>query len=211
MVETQADRQFRKMDWAHSLDSFDVDDSGLRKLAGDRNEIVITQGIRFRTPGIADANNIIFTSQWDNYPKEKTISLSGKASHAWFLMAGSTNPMQSQLTNGIIEIEYTDGTKDSLVLRNPETWWPIDQDYYTDGFAFSLKMPRPIRIHLNSGEIVSGGESKARFNGKKIPGGAATVLEMSLDSSKTLKSLTLKTIAYDVVIGLMSITLSRTE
>lgn len=117
--------------------------------------------------------------------------------------------MQSQLTNGLVLIQYADGTEDSLVLRNPETWWPIDQDYYTDGFAFSLKTPRPIRIHLKSGEVVSGEESKAKFNGKKIVGGAATVLDMPLDSSKTLKSLTLKTIANDVVIGLMAITLSR--
>lgn len=198
-------------DWPHPHESFVVDDSGLRRLAHDRNEIVLPQGIRFKTPGLAGVNNILFTSQWDNYPHEKTIPLSGKASHAWFLMTGSTNPMQSQLTNGVIQIQYTDGTMDSLILRNPETWWPIDQDYYTDGFAFSLKKPRPIRVHLKSGEAVSGDESKARFNGKKIPGGAATVFDMPLDSNKTLKSLTLKTIANDVVIGLMSITLSRLE
>ena len=193
-------------DWPHPHESFVVDDSGLRKLAHDKNEIVLPQGIRFNTPGLAEANNILFTSQWDNYPHEKTIPLSGKASHAWFLMAGSTNPMQSQLTNGLIQVQYTDGTMDSLLLRNPETWWPIDQDYFTDGFAFSLNRPRPIRVHLKTGEVVSGEESKARFNGKKIPGGAATVFDMPLDYSKTLRSLTLKTIANDVVIGLMSIT-----
>jgi hypothetical protein len=151
----------------------------------------------------------MFTSQWDNYPHEKMILLSGKSPHAWFLMAGSTNPMQSQLTNGVIRVEYTDGTIDTLALRNPETWWPVDQDYYTDGFAFSLKRPRPIRVHLSSGSVVTGEESKATFNGKKIPGGAATVLDMPLDESKTLKSLTLKTVANDVVIGLMAVTLLR--
>lgn len=195
-------------DWPHPHETFDVDDSGIRKSAGGKNEIVLPQGIRFSTPGAVDANNIMFTSQWDNYPRALTIPLSGKASHAWFLMAGSTNPMQSQLTNAVIEVQYSDGTMDSLVLRNPETWWPIDQDYYTDGFAFSLKKPRPIRVHLSSGLIVSGEESKSRFNGKKIPGGAATVLDMLLDESKSLKSLTLKTVANDVVVGLMAVTLA---
>ena len=42
-----------------------------------------------------------------------------------------------------------------------------------------------------------------------IDGGAATVLDMPLKASKTLKSLTLKTLANDVVIGLMSVTLQR--
>lgn len=198
-------------DWPHPLETFDVNDSGFRKMAGEKNEIMLPQGIRFNTPGEEGKNNILFTSQWDNYPSEKKISLTGKASHAYFLMAGSTNPMQSQLSNGEIVVEYTDGSVDTLALRNPETWWPIDQDYYTDGFAFSLKKPRPIRIHLLPGKIVSGEESKQMFNGKKIPGGAATVLDMPLDNSRILKSMTLKTIANDVVIGLMAVTLIRTE
>jgi hypothetical protein len=194
-------------DWPHPHETFDVNDSGLRKSAGDKNEVILPQGIRFSTPGVADAHNIMFTSQWDNYPREKTIPLSGRASHAWLLMAGSTNPMQSQLTNAVIIVQYTNGSMDSLVLRNPETWWPIDQDYYTDGFAFSLKKPRPLRVHLASGKIFSGDESKAKFNGKKIPGGVATVFDMVLNENKTLQSLTVRAVANDVVVGLMAVTL----
>ncbi len=196
-------------DWPHPLETHNIDDSGLRKLAGEKNSITLPQGISFSTPGAADKNNILFTSQWDNYPKEKSISLTGTASHAWLLMAGTTNPMQSQLTNGSVVVEYTDGTTDSLALRNPETWWPIEKDYYTDGFAFSLKQPRPIRLHLKTGAIVSGEESKARYNGREIDGGAATVLDLPLNNGKKLKQLTVKTIANDVVIGLMAVTLLR--
>ena len=196
-------------DWPHPHENFEVNDSGLRKIAGDKNEIVLPKGIRFSTPGETNKNNILFTSQWDNYPKTVSIPLSGKASHIYFLMAGSTNPMQSQLTNGEIVVEYADGTVDMLALRNPENWWPIDQDYYTDGFAFALQQPRPMRVHLKTGKLVSGEESKAKYNGKKIDGGAATVLDMLIDPSKTLKSITLKTIANDVVIGLMGISLLR--
>ncbi|MEY3577859.1 MAG: hypothetical protein RL394_1444, partial [Bacteroidota bacterium] len=196
-------------DWPHPHENFEVNDSGLRKMAGDKNEILLPKGIRFSTPGETNKNNILFTSQWDNYPKTFTIPLSGKASHAYFLMAGSTNPMQSQLTNGEIVVEYADGTTDRLVLRNPESWWPIDQDYYTDGFAFALQQPRPMRVHLKTGKIILGEESKAKYNGKKIDGGAATVQDMLLDPAKELKSLTLKTIANDVVIGLMGLSLLR--
>lgn len=196
-------------DWPHFAATHEVNDEGLRKLAGEKNSITLPQGIPFSTPGEEGKKNIFFTSQWDNYPKEKSVSLSGKASHAYFLMAGSTNPMQSQLTNGTVIVQYTDGTADSLILRNPETWWPIDQDYYTDGFAFALKQPRPVRLHLKTGKFVTGDESNMNFNGKKIPGGAATVLDMPLNASKTLQSITLKTIANDVVIGVMAITLQR--
>jgi hypothetical protein len=196
-------------DWPHTLRTFDVDDIGLRQLAGTQNSITLPQGIIFSTPGTQGVHNILFTSQWDNYPKEKTMPLSGNASHAWFLMAGSTNPMQSQLDNGLIIVQYTDGSTDELVLRNPETWWPIEQDYYTDGFAFALKTPRPIRVHLKTGKIVSGEDSKIHYNGKAIDGGAATILDLPLNKNKNLQSLTLRTIANDVVIGLMSVTLAR--
>ncbi|WP_448700216.1 DUF4450 domain-containing protein [Mucilaginibacter sp. AW1-3] len=198
-------------EWTGYAETHVIDDSGLRKAAGDKNMITLSQGISFATPGTVGTNNIMFTSQWDNYPHEKTVSLSGKANHAWFLMAGSTNTMQSQMENGALVVEYTDGTQDVLQLRNPETWWPIEKDYYDDGFAFSLKQMRPIRVHLKTGEIFSAEESKAKFNGKiqYIDGGSATVLDMPLNVSKTLKSITLKTIANDVVIGLMSVTLAR--
>lgn len=116
--------------------------------------------------------------------------------------------MQSQFTNGAMVINYTDGSSDSLTLRNPETWWPIEKEYYTDGFAFSLKQPRPIRVHLKTGAIVSGEDSKQTYNGRKIAGGAAIVPDLPLNPSKMLKSLILKTIANDVVIGLMSLTLA---
>lgn len=193
--------------WPNALAVADIDDSGLRKLAGADNQIVLPQGIRLITPGDAQKQNILFTSQWDNYPAEKSIPLSGSASHAYFLMAGSTNHMQSQFDNGQIVVTYTDGSADSLVLRNPETWWPIQEDYYTDGFAFNLKMPRPLRIHLKTGLIVSGEQQATKADGHLIAGGAATVLDLPLDSTKTLQSLSLKTLANDVVIGLMSITL----
>jgi hypothetical protein len=125
------------------------------------------------------------------------------------MMAGSTNTMQSQLDNGEVIVGYTDGTKERLALRNPESWWPIEEDYLTDGYAFALKAARPTRIHLKTGDIVPGEESKAKYDGKIIDGGAATILDLPLNASKQLKSLILRTLANDVVIGLMGITLER--
>jgi hypothetical protein len=51
----------------------------------------------------------------------------------------------------------------------------------------------------------------ATFKGKggKVSGGAATVLDLPLDPAKELKSLTVRALANEVVIGLMSVTLAR--
>jgi hypothetical protein len=198
--------------WAYPLTTAVIDDSGLRKRAGEKNEIITSEQIPFATPGENGKKNILFTSQWDNYPDSAIISLSGKAAHAYFLVAGSTNPMQSRLINGEVVIKYKDGTASILKLENPETWWPVEQDYYTDGFAFTTGAPKPLRVYLKSGidtRTFNDYTTIRGFSSRAIDGGAATVLDMPLDPQKELKSLVVKAIANDVVIGLMSVTLLR--
>ena len=199
-------------DWCYPLVEANIDDSGLRKAAGDKNEFDTPQGLKFATPGKAGEKNILFTSQWDNYPKQAEVPLSGKASHAYFLMAGSTNPMQSRIVNGQVMVNYTDGTNDVLELKNPQTWWPIEQDYEDDGYAFQLNAARPIRVYLKSGIAATEWNTFKGikgFAGRGIDGGAATILDLPLNPAKELKNLQLKTIANDVVIGLMGVTLVR--
>jgi hypothetical protein len=202
--------------WCEPNASFDVDDSGLRSLAAQNGgKIILPDGISFVTPGESGAKNIIFTSQWDNYPREVSVPLSGKSSHAFLLMAGSTAAMQSRFDNGEVIVTYADGSTNKLTLRNPETWWPIDQDYFFDDFAFRQNLPGetpvplPPRVDLRTGKIRLLDMENFKGKGKKVPGGAATVLDLPLDATKELKSLTVRAIANEVVIGLMSVTLAR--
>jgi hypothetical protein len=198
--------------WCYPLTQANIDDSGLRKLAGNKNEIFTPQKIPFNTPHDSVNSNIVFTSQWDNYSDEVRIPLNGSASAIHLMMAGSTNPMQSRIKNGEVIVTYTDDSKDTLQLRNPENWWPIEQDYMIDGYAFTTDAPFPLRLYLKDGTFANGLKkytSISGFTNMAIDGGAATVLDMPLNSKKKLKSLTVKAIANDVVIGLMSVTLQR--
>jgi hypothetical protein len=198
--------------WAYPLVMPNIGDSGLRNRAGKWNEIVTQKGIPLTTPSQHGLKNIVFTSQWDNYPDSVIIPLSGNASHAYFLMAGSTNPMQSRMVNGEVVIQYKDGSEEQLELKNPENWWPIEQDYYEDGFAFTTDAPKPVRVYFKTGEdtrTFNNYTSLRGFSNRAIDGGAGTILDMPLNPDKELKSLTLKAIANDVVIGLMSLTLVR--
>ena len=188
-----------------------LDDSGLRKASG----IGGFQGPRWvfhATPSEEDALNIAFTSKWDNYPDSITIPLKGKASHAYFMMTGTTNPMQTQLVNGTVTVTYTDGTTAILELKNPENWCPIEQDYYTDGYAFTTGGPKPPRVIFKTGEITRDFKDYTNIHGFTnygIDGGAGTILDLPLDPQKTLEKLTLEAQANDVIIGLMSITLLK--
>jgi len=191
-------------EWTHPLLTATINDSGFRANAAN-NIFSLPQGFFFQTPSDSSRNNIAFASQWDNYPKQIRIPLSGSASHAYLLMTGSTNPMQSRMVNGAMIFVYKDNTRDTLLLRNPESWWPIEQDYYDDGFAFTVGAPRPPRIRLKTGEIMS----DDAYAGKIIDGGAATVFDLPLKHHKTLKELKFETWTNDVVMGLMSVTLVR--
>ncbi|WP_262248605.1 DUF4450 domain-containing protein [Parapedobacter soli] len=196
--------------WCYPLTEANIDDSGLRREAGSDGLFQLPQGIPFRTPGKVDKSNILFVSMWDNYPEAATVPLSGTASHAYLVMAGSTNPMQSQFDNAEVIVTYKDGSEARLPLRNPGNWWPIEQDYYRDGYAFVTGQPHPYRIHLKTGEVHREAPRYTAIKGftdRAVDGGAATLLDMPLDPSKELKSLTLRALANEVVVGLMGITL----
>jgi hypothetical protein len=198
--------------WCYPNVEVKIDDSGLREKAKVNQQIETPEGILFNTPSDSNQKNIAFTSLWDNFPESISVPLQGSASHLYVMVAGTTNPMQSRFLNGQLIVKYTDGSTAILELKNPENWWPIEQDYYSDGFAFTTNAPKPPRVYLKSGNITRNfHDFKAikGFSGYGIDGGAATILDLPLDRNKTLQMLTLKTIANDVIIGLMSATLIR--
>ena len=196
--------------WCNFQKSFEVDDKGLRAAAGrNQGRVVLPQGIPFATPGTGDGNNIAFVSQWDNYPKEVSVALAGKASRAFLLMAGSTNSMQSRFDNGEVIVTYVDGSAERLALHNPTTWWPIDQDYFIDDFAFKRPQALPPRMDLRTGEVRVLNATTFKGKGGPVRGGAATVLDIPLSDRKELRSMQVRALANEVVVGLMAVTLAR--
>ena len=193
-------------EWCHPQYTPAIDDSGLRSLI-KKDELKVA-GVPFRSP--ATGSNIMFTTLWDNYPDESSVALHGKASSAYLLMAGSTNHMQSRIDNGMVTVTYADGSRTQMPLRNPDNWCPIEQDYYVDGKAFHTATARPYRICLGTGDVSRDLGAKLGIKGvygREIPGGAAQMLRMPLDPQKELKSITVRTLSNDVVIGLMAVTL----
>lgn len=197
--------------WAGGVNATaDIDDTGLRaRAARQHGQIVLPNSVPLVTPGQPEARNVLFVSQWDNYSHEATVPLSGRAKGIVMLMAGSTGPMQSRFENGEVIVTYDDDSFEKLALENPTNWWPIEQDYFIDDYQFNRPGPLPVRVDLKTGEVRVLDPVKFKGQGRAVPGGAATVVEFSLQSGKPLKSLTVRALANDVVIGLMSATLVR--
>jgi len=196
--------------WCHPAEQFTVDDRGLRAAsASNHGRIFLPNGVPLVTPGDAESPNIAFVSQWDNFPTEIVVPLSGRAAKVYLLVAGSTTAMQSRFENGEIVVTYTDGAQTRLALENPTTWWPIDQDFLIDDFAFARPGGLPPRVDLKSGKVRVLDPVNFKGRGGGVPGGAATVLDLTLDPSREVRSLTFRAIANEVVLGLMSATLQR--
>jgi len=177
--------------WAgHVNATADIHDRGLRALArAGHDRITLHDGVPLATPGENGVKNVIFVSQWDKYPREVTVPLSGKASGEVLLMAGSTNFMQSRFVNGEVVVAYADGSTAACELENPTNWWPIEQDYFIDDFQFRRPEPIPLRIDLKTGNVRLINIAEFKGRGGTVPGGAATVLNLALQSSKELKSI----------------------
>ena len=172
---------------------------------------------------LKEGKNIAYTSLWDNYPDSISVALKGKASHAYLLMAGSTNAMQYAIGNAVVRVEYSDGTSDELMLVPPVNWCPIEQDFLENTTAFPQPELRPYRVGLASGKVsrhlfrdlhLEVNRNMADVPGFKkavaeVDGGAAILLDMPLDGKKKLRRLTLRTLSNEVVIGLMGITLQK--
>ncbi len=211
-------------EWCHPKATFDIDDAPLRAmLAAAGDTLATTLGIGFAIP--SRGNNIVFTSLWDNYPAKASIQLTGKASHIYLLMAGSTNHMQWGMENAMLTAVYADGTSSTLPLVNPLNWAPIEQDFYTDDHAYAQPggAPNPYRLSFADGRVsrnllddmagkkvaIDGGMELGAKTGRAIPGGAGVLVDFPVDPEKQLASLTLETLSRDVVIGIMAVTLQR--
>lgn len=201
-------------EWCHPQQTATIDDSGLRALAGDEGAIRTQTGLVFRTP--REGANILFTSLWNNYPDRAAVPLRGHASHAYLLLAGSTNHMQCRIANGVVRIRYADGTEQTTELVNPDNWAPVEQDFYYDDHAFAPGrgwLP-PYRLHFATGRMSRTLGDELDIEGvypRTIEGGAGVVLDIATDPARELEALELETLSNDVVIGLMAVTLQAPD
>jgi hypothetical protein len=191
--------------WANPDGRAIIDDAGLRAAGGLLKTAI---GVSFATSG-GDAANCMFISHWEQDESSVNIPLSGRAHGIYLLMTGSTLPQCSRMQHGTVSVTYSDATSAKLSLRNPETWWPIEQDYLLDDYLFVNDAPLPPRVDLRTGQTRILDAASFHGEGRTVLGGAATILHLALDPAKELVSLQVEVDLYGIVVGLMAATLVR--
>jgi hypothetical protein len=192
--------------WANPDNRATIDDAGLRAANGLLHTPL---GVDFRTPA-GSAPNCLFLSYWKQDEPSTKLPLTGHANGIYLLMTGTTLPQCSRMTHATVAVTYSDGATATLPLRNPETWWPIEQDYLLDDYLFVNEAPLPPRVDLATGQTRILDPIAFHGRGRTIPGGAATILHLPLDPAKPLASLEIHTNLYGIVIALLAATLVRT-
>ncbi len=184
--------------WQMSLDPRnrppEIDLSGVPKLMDQSGRIVTPQGVPFAWPG--KDRNIAFTSQWDNWPRSVLVPVGAKGDAVWFLVCGSTNPMQGRIANAVLRLRYADGREEKLELVPPLNFWSLcrfekcDYDYKRDGFALPKSPPEQVQLGENCRAMI--------YGWKLRPG-------------EELETVTLETLSQEVVIGLMGMSVMNPD
>jgi len=162
---------------------------GAASLSDGHGNIVAGKGVPFAWQ--AGPKNIAFTSQWDNWPKQVEIPVNKTGEAVWFLLCGTTNPMEVRIANAELRMTYADGKVEKLAIVPPFNFWTlcpfggVDYDYDRDGFSLPKTPPTTVQLGRNCRGVVLGWHLR--------PGVA-------------LKSVTLATLSQQVVIGLMGVT-----
>jgi hypothetical protein len=129
---------------------------------------------------IASGNhNAAFVSLFDTFPDQLSIPIQQTAQHIYFLVVTSTNPMQSRIENGVLEIHFKDGTQEILSLTNPDTIFDwLNKPYACKGTS------QQIGDHAY-----------------------AQVIDMDLGNPKPLSHVELRCLSNEVLLGLLGISI----
>ena len=175
---------FREWCSCHSKPCGELDLKILKDAAAKNNGLLTTEpGIPFRMA--AEGKNIVFVSQWDNFPKQVTIPVKRPAGHAYLLMASVTNPMQSGLVNGRVVFHLAGGHEETLELVNPRNLsWCVT--HYPNRYG-PLGLVQPA---VRLGEHVY-----------------ATLYSVPLPERAMVESVSVEAVCNESVIGLMGLTL----
>jgi len=137
----------------------------------------------------AQGPNACFTSRFENFPTAITIPVGLKARKLYFLLAASTNQMQSRIENGRLTVN-TPGERKILPLINPDN---LDDWLSNAKYDPRKELSKP---YAQSGFIQEFG---ANTHG--------LILDMDLGGLCQIDSVELECSSNEVLLGLLGLTL----
>jgi hypothetical protein len=169
-----------------------IDLANVASLSDKSGHLLAGNGVPFQLS--SGTNNIAFTSRWDNWPKQVEVPVNEKGNAVWFLLCGTTDPMEVRIPNAELRMTYADGVVEKMEITPPFNFWTMcpfggnDYDYQRDGFSLPKVPPTTVQLGQNCRAILLG---------------------WHLRPGVPLKSVTLETLSEEVVVGLMGVTVMK--
>jgi len=151
-----------------------------------QRRFITPQGVAFHSPNWKGPTAVM-VSQWDNFPSKVAIPIPRiRADRLYFLVAGSVNPMYSQMDIARLVVTCSDGSVQTLGLHNPNNFWAIWGDPDLDADSFCLPETPPQRVLIGEGTW-------------------ANLLDMEL-GNRIVTRVDFECLANETVVGLLGIT-----
>ncbi|MBN1346229.1 MAG: hypothetical protein JXQ73_26305 [Phycisphaerae bacterium] len=158
----------------------------LREKLDDKSIYHSAIGVPFRIA--RSGNNGLFVSRWDGWPTKATVPVNSPAEKLYLLMANVTMNNNTYLTNATITVNYADGMRREVPLRNPDTFDNTCQ-HFSDNF--------PITI---------GGAERGYYGHGRASASHADVFDIQTDPNKLIRSLDVEVQTRRTMVGILAVT-----
>jgi hypothetical protein len=85
----------------------------------------------------AVGNNVVILSRWKEFPDHISVPVQEVARKVYLLISGITFPMQSQIANVRVVVNYAEGGKSSLDLVNPDNFDSGWRGFYGGNYHYA--------------------------------------------------------------------------
>ncbi len=163
----------------------------------DSGRIVTDFGVEFKFN--PEGENIVFVSKYDNFPNSYKIDINEEGKGIFLLVSGSTNSMQTRIANARIILNYCDNSEEYIDIVPPFNFWSVcgykdscnlGGDYPTSKHDFTLDgyIPNIVQFGNNCRGVV---------------------LSKEMKPNTTLKSIEIKSLSQEIVVGIMGVTMIK--
>lgn len=195
-------------------------DNLLRSEVNDQGVFVTHVGIPFAQRAVG--NNLVALSlTWKTFPDRVVVPVESIARKIYFLISGVTFPMQSQIANARITINYADGGKASLDLVNPKNFDSGWAGFFGGSYHYAENGMEVI------GNVSPGGTDRVSSsmpvgNPGTILGQAgvpqqldyhqwaypthADIVDVDCDPTRKIQSVELRVLSNDIIVALHGVT-----
>jgi hypothetical protein len=197
-------------------------DNRLRARISEQGVFVAENGIPFAQR--AEGNNIVALSRWSDFPPQVAVPVRDTARKIYLLISGLTFPMQSQIANLHVVVNYADGGKSDLDLVNPDNFDTGWAGFYGGNYHYATNgmevigsgppeekdiMSRDMPFAHPGTLLGQQGVPELLDYSKWATATHADIVDMECDPARRIQSLEVMVLSNEIIVALYGVTLLK--